>query len=297
MFLVEPITKMIRTREFFFKTLCGTITIVTCMVIFVCALYIRHHCLNETREETRVETWKDIFDDPLRAERVDCRHLFSKPTTDEEFYTSSFLEHRRRFNATWNTAKKRQRYMEGHSSEVSSQSRLYYWLSRRPWVKTICEIGFNAGHSTLQWLAASEDVIVYSFDLGEHAYTRPMAAYFSQTFPDRFHLNIGDSLQTVPLFTRNHSDVKCDVLVVDGGHSYEIALGDLINMRALANRNHHVLIFDDYPGLSNFLPGLGHAWNRLRAEGYVVDKYACAEGPIRKRGFVVGYYIINLTLT
>ena len=293
MFIVESITKMIRTREFFFKTLCGTVTVVTCMCVFACVLILRYHSLSETCNETLVETWKDMFDDPLRPEHVDCRHLFSKPTTDEDFYTSSFLEHRRHFNAILNTAKTRQRRMEGHSGEVRSQSRLYYWLSRRPWVKTICEIGFNAGHSTLQWLAASDDVIVYSFDLGEHAYTRPMAAYFSQTFLGRFHLNIGDSLHTVPLYARNHPDVKCDVLVVDGGHSYEVAYGDLVNMRALANRNHHVLIFDDYPGLSDLLPELGLAWDRLRSEGYVVDKYACAEGPTRKRGFVVGYYIFN----
>lgn len=105
---------------------------------------------------------------------------------------------------------------------------------------------------------------------------------------------IGDSLKAVPDFTNTHPDIKCDVVVVDGGHNYKVALGDLRNMRPLANKDHHVLVFDDYPdlmGQGRYMSELGKAWNTMRVDGLIIERYACSEHPRKNRGFVVGYYL------
>ena len=50
-----------------------------------------------------------------------------------------------------------------------------------------------------------------------------------------------DFLQTVPRFAAQRRDVKCDVIVVDGGHSHDVAIRDLNNYRDLANVERNVL--------------------------------------------------------
>ncbi|KAI0224803.1 hypothetical protein LSAT2_024164 [Lamellibrachia satsuma] len=251
----------------------------------------RHY---ETVQGNRHDAWKSIFDDTLHPDKSDCRQLLAQPVADEDFYTASYIEHRRNMEPKVLAANGGRRRMEGHSGQVKNQFRLYYWLARLSWVNTICEIGFNAGHSALQFLAASEKVTVYSFDIGQHNYTRPMANYLGDTFHGRLHLTIGNSLKAVPRFAETHHDVKCDVVIVDGGHTYNVAVDDLRNMGALANKDHHVLVFDDYPTLfkeGKYMTDLGKAWNTMRADGLVIERYACTEHPKKGRGFVVGYYL------
>ena len=241
----------------------------------------------------RKQSWKSIFDDVIHPDKLNCDALLNDPDRDEDFYSRPYLEHRRKFQAVLRRVTGT-RPVEGNSGNFESQLRLYYYLARQPWVSTICEIGFNAGHSTLQWLAGNDKAIVYSFDIGEHGYTRPMFTYLQRRFPGRLNVTIGDSRKTIPRFSATNRHVKCDLVIVDGGHTYDIALADLINMRALANADHNVLVFDDY--LSTFggvylLRELGVPWNKMRADGFVVERYACTLGQDKNRGFVVGYYV------
>ena len=79
----------------------------------------------------------------------------------------------------------------------------------------------------------------------------------------RLSLIIGDSTDTVPAFTRAHPDFRCDILLVDGGHTLGIARADLLNMRMLARgrgrggsgQQGHILLVDDtelgWEGLSD----------------------------------------------
>lgn len=167
-------------------------------------------------------------------------------------------------------------------------------LARMPAVKTICEIGFNSGHSASVWLAVRGEIFssfffpnffsgffrghlvwvekkitlffpspkhclprkktktqanpsakVIMFDLWEHAYApraeawlrSPAAAAHGVKDGDaRLTVVKGSSLETVPQFAAENPDVKCDLISVDGGHTYDIALKDLENMHLLANR-------------------------------------------------------------
>ena len=68
-------------------------------------------------------------------------------------------------------------------------------------VFTVCEVGFNMGHSSLNWLLTDEAVRVVSFDLGDNAYTRHGAAYLKERFgAHRLELVVGDSAVTVPAY-------------------------------------------------------------------------------------------------
>ena len=141
-------------------------------------------------------------------------------------------------------SKENPRY-EGHSGENVPQQKFYRSLGRQPFVSTICEIGFNAGHYALNWLSAKPGNKLISFDLGWHSYTRPHADFLKRTFPGQMFNIFGNSTLTVPAFHRMHPDVNCDVLVVDGGHSFKDAAIDIGNMMFLANRFFNVMIMDD----------------------------------------------------
>ena len=147
--------------------------------------------------------------------------------------------------------------MEGHSGQMQEQTLTYQTLAKAGFVKTVCETGFNAGHSALLFLSTKADIHVYSFDLGSHSYGQPMAALLQKTFPGRLNVTWGDSKVTVPAFAKSHPDIKCDIIIVDGGHNYREAKADLRNLRALAGKNYNILIIDDHP--SNTLPGVKKA--------------------------------------
>ena len=83
-------------------------------------------------------------------------------------------------------------------------------------MRTVCEIGFNAGHSTLTWLEANPNLVVYTFDINHWKYTEVMVNYLKAKYPGRLNSCFGDSTVTLPLVSAN-TDIKCDVAVVDGG--------------------------------------------------------------------------------
>ena len=113
-----------------------------------------------------------------------------------------------------------------------------------------------------------------------------MADYLNRTFPGRFNLITGDSLLTIPRFATERSDVKCDVIVVDGGHSYDVALGDIRNFRNIASVERNVLVVDDKNKLA-----IMTAWNEVRADGLAVERFACTDQSRYGRAYVVGYYV------
>ena len=261
---------------------------------FLAGVVVGLYILNANQLKTKRQvTWKSIFDEPLNPDRTDCLNLFDKPKLDKDFYSPNYLEHRLRFDAKFKhiiDAEKEKGNkpsdIEGNSGKYWYQSRLYHWLAGQPWVNTVCETGFNAGHSTLQWLTGSDNTKVYSFDIDSHYYTRPMADYVNRTFPGRFHLTFGDSLETVPRFASIHPEVICDVILVDGGHSHSVAIGDLRNLRKLVNVERNVLVPDDinYQAVST-------AWIETQADGLAVQRFACTDKSGNNRSYVVGYYV------
>lgn len=118
-------------------------------------------------------------------------------------------------------------------------------------VTTICETGFNLGHSAISWLGSLPNATLYSFDLGAHPYVRVGEGFVKQVFPNRLHLTLGDSTVTVPQFFEQHSDIKCDVVFIDGGHTYQVATADLENLSKRLTK-HGVIVIDDTNCHGNF---------------------------------------------
>ena len=183
---------------------------------------------------------------------------------------------------------------EGFSGQVTGQVLFYMLLARQPWVRQVCEIGFNAGHSALYWLASSNRTNLLSFDLGYHKYAKVMAEYMGSAYPGRFQVVWGDSTKVIPQFVQqlvaSGKMISCDVIVVDGGHSYDVAITDLRNMRAFAGSSRHLLLMDDTPCVAGYCDGPTKAWREMR--NFVKPLFGCMNYPNMGRGFSVGYYVV-----
>ena len=70
--------------------------------------------------------------------------------------------------------------MEGHSAELVLERKLYGTVAQLPFVRTICEIGFNAGHSAAMWLLANPRAKVVMFDMFTWKYSGENADFLRQ---------------------------------------------------------------------------------------------------------------------
>ena len=161
------------------------------------------------------------------------------------------------------------------------------------------EIGFNAGFSSYAFLSA--DTHVVSFDLGKHAATKKAKKLIDKKFPNRHTLIYGDSRSTVPEFKKRNPDLYFDLVFIDGGHDYEIAKADLLNMRPLCTEN-TVVIMDDLLPWRRWGKGPTRAWTEAIREGIVRQDELFKDGkrvdviePPGKRSWALGRYVRPLT--
>ncbi len=178
-------------------------------------------------------------------------------------------------------------------TEKKSQAMCYYDLARRSGVKSICEIGFNAGHSTLLWLAASSHTKVYSWDLGEHPYTKRIAEYLKYKFPGRLNIFYGNSTKTVPLVARQmvngRRSLECDIISIDGGHTYGVAKTDIINMKQFATPS-TIVIVDDVSEDVDYAEWVLNAWRDVIQMGQAEQEFMCTYRT-EPRGYLIGKYL------
>ena len=130
---------------------------------------------------------------------------------------------------------------EGYSRLCYKETILLQILASDSKVKNILEIGFNAGHSADTFLTYNSSCNLLSFDIGEHSYVKVAKEYIDKTYPDRHTLILGDSTKTIPKY---ETDIKFDLIFIDGGHSYEVARADLMNCKRFAHKD-TIVIMDD----------------------------------------------------
>ena len=147
-------------------------------------------------------------------------------------------------------------HLEGHVQGSSGKIETLKQLVNTPGVVEVMEIGFNAGHSAEIFLSSNPNIKLTSFDIGHHTYLLQGKQYIDTTFPNRHQLVIGDSLLSVPNYIRDHPEKKFDLILIDGGHTYEIAKGDLYNCKSLAHEN-TIVVMDD----TMFTEGWSHEYN------------------------------------
>lgn len=111
--------------------------------------------------------------------------------------------------------------------------------------KSICEIGFNAGHSLLAMLLVNPYAKYILFDIGTHKYSKPCFEYLKEKFPKTNIIMVwGDSGITLPEYHKLYPGATFDVIHIDGSHKYEIYSKDWENSLALVLEG-GLIIFDD----------------------------------------------------
>jgi hypothetical protein len=96
--------------------------------------------------------------------------------------------------------------VEGYSS-IAEQKSLRGFFHHKD-IKTICETGFNAGHSAANYLLANYlgyNVRYVGFDLGRTPYSKAAADFLKTLFPQHFEVHWGDSTKTLPGERENES--------------------------------------------------------------------------------------------
>lgn len=141
-----------------------------------------------------------------------------------------------------------------HIGNRPEQATFYYdWIRSLDLgfdIRHVCEIGMNGGHSAIVFLAAlatgqkEKDAHLTMFDLGIFDYSNTARDYIDALYPRRFTFYKGDSKRVLPEWTILDSTEKCDVFSIDGDHSYNGAIADIINA-AKATRTGGMVILDD----------------------------------------------------
>jgi hypothetical protein len=170
----------------------------------------------------------------------------------------------------------------GNSGRLAQQINCYYQLARRSFgalpSPTICETGYNVGHSAIVFLSALPNARYYGFDLGQmrgppcktsrasscRSLTRDSAELLnSSLFPGRVHLSYGNAAVTLPRFIDSRAAATCDIISIDGDHSDLGMQADWTSLRQLAHSGSLVftddiqsLLHDGRGGPSRFRPGL-----------------------------------------
>lgn len=120
-------------------------------------------------------------------------------------------------------------------------------------VETICEVGFNLGHSAMNWMIANPIAKILTFDLSQYAYTAAAINAFEVLFPKRIITLIeGDSKITIPNFANmfnihkgKQDGFKCNLIFIDGSHYFNNAYADIVNLAPFANSSYHAVVVDD----------------------------------------------------
>jgi hypothetical protein len=131
-------------------------------------------------------------------------------------------------------------------------------------------------------LSADPQVRLVSFDLGEHRSVPVAKRLIDKKFPGRHALVGGDSRDTVPAFAARNPGLRFDLVFIDGGHDYEVAKADLMNMMPLCTDT-TVVIMDDLMPEWPFGEGPTRAWDEAIDEGLVCQDEACQVGRFTRR--------------
>jgi len=162
-----------------------------------------------------------------------------RPTNQDELYASIFTLWNV-LDATMRTHDPK-RYQAGYVREI--QLRKMMQLVSRPTIKNYCEIGMNGGHATAAMLTANPDLVAHVFDMLDFNYSKPVAAFLSTVFGERFVLHSGNTHAVLRGWARSFSR-RCDLMFIDGDHSRAGAKQDMLEM-AVAAAPGAALVVDD----------------------------------------------------
>lgn len=150
-------------------------------------------------------------------------------------------------------------------------------LARSIGARTIVEVGFNVGFSSLGFLEASPNTRVVSFELNRRPCVDTAKTFIDSHYPGRHTLVIGDSRETLPLFASDPDGGVADLVLVDGGHDYDLVTSDIRNAAHLA-RDNAVVVVDDLTPWYPWGRGPTRAWQEAIEDGRVTPLEIVADG-------------------
>lgn len=160
---------------------------------------------------------------------------------------------------------------EGYSKQIEEQVKFLSEISSHESINNILEIGFNGGHSSEIFLSSNKNAKVVSFDINMHHYVMKGKEFIDKNYPGRHTLITGDSTKTIPQY---ETDIKFDIIFIDGGHDFEIASKDVKNCKRFAKDN-TILIVDDIVRNKNLIchwnQGPNKSWEIAIENGNVAE--------------------------
>jgi hypothetical protein len=189
------------------------------------------------------------------------------------------------------------------TSNLDTQIVAYSDWVAQPWVRTVCEIGFAIGTSTIVYLESNPDVRVISFDTLTWN-TKALEFVRGRYGHHRITMVTGLSEETLPASQGVYGKL-CDIISIDGMHDKTV-LADLRNFQPMANPERHVILADDCvphavferlrakkPNF-NYFPDVWESWTKLDSEGFLrAHKYIVHggedDGGSEVFGFVKGW--------
>lgn len=176
---------------------------------------------------------------------------------------------------------------EGNCSDIPEQLEYLSSLVKQNNIVNILEVGFNAGHSSTLFLESNPNSKVISFDICEHPYVDKAKNDIDILYPNRHTLIRGDSRLTIPNFI---TDITFDLIFIDGGHSEEVAMADLLNCKRLATKD-TIIVLDDYAkDGESYTIGPTKAWDTF-INNKEIEKLDEIIYIPKKRGMVVGKFL------
>ena len=151
---------------------------------------------------------------------------------------------------------------------------------------TICEVGFNIGHSALRFLHHNPKAHLYSFDIANRRNVVAAIQYIQKEFPDRFHFTGGNSKETLPKFRKDHPEITCDLSVIDGGHSEAEVFSDMAWLYDMTKLD-GIIVVSNTGCKSAWCQGPSLVWNDYTRFGIIDSKFSYVTDN-NDRGFSYG---------
>ena len=244
--------------------------------------------LSRIKEQQRIATaFRKIANFPFLSTERKCEDLFEN-TRRNLSYSSYYWDHVDSYKNALSAAGV---LKEGRTNE---ESWTIHEISKSPFVRNVCQTGFNGGHSAFMCLTANEHLKVYSFHDERHNHTKEMSTYVYWEFYERFIANVGDTRQTIPAFLADRPQFKCDMFVIDGSRSRYALQDDFRHISRLANPAGNIIVVELYT--TNDAVKL---WEEYKERGDVKEHFMCKFNELdvlsvrssNHFGFAVGSYV------
>eukprot|EP00756_Hemistasia_phaeocysticola_P021990 Hpha_TRINITY_DN15805_c0_g6::TRINITY_DN15805_c0_g6_i1::g.190181::m.190181 len=164
---------------------------------------------------------------------------------------------------------------------LPEQATAYFEWAEKSWEGgTLCETGFNAGHSAVAFLLGRGASRVVSFDLMTQAYSRATLDWLRAVFgPERLDVIAGDTSKTLPRVAAS-GELRCDAISVDAAHNARACRRDLRGLTRMTSSTRVPVLMDDTaPGFERG-KGPGDVWRTLVKEGRLREE-RCVEYGLR----------------